>query len=97
MLILNSQNLSSITNALHTHLFLAILEGILFGGISSKERADLETVRYLHGKKKPLLYAIHNKILMEHYFPARDTTTARIPGNVFHRFSVGLSKALITC
>lgn len=97
MFILKSQNFSSITNALSTHPFLAILEGILFGRISSKEMAEPETGRYLHRTNKSFLYTIHNKILMEHYFPARATMTARIPMNIFYRFSIGLSKALITC
>lgn len=65
--------------------------------ISSKKMVELETVRYLHKTNKSLLYTTNNKILMEHYFPARATTTACIPVNVLPQFSLGLSKALISC
>lgn len=46
MVILRPQNFSGISNVLSVHLFLAILEGILLGGISSKETAELETDIY---------------------------------------------------
>lgn len=48
-------------NTVHVHLFLAILDGILFGAISSKEMVELDIVRYLHRTNKSLLYTIHNK------------------------------------
>lgn len=97
MLISNSQNFSDIINTLPVHLFPAILEGILFGGISSEGMVELETARHLDRIKKSLLYTTYNKILMEHYFPARAMTTAYIAVNGFHQFSSRLSKALITC
>lgn len=82
---------------LYVHLFPDTLEAIFFGGVSPEETVELETVRYLQGIDKSLPYALCNEILMEHYFPARTTTTARTAANMFSQFSSGLSKAPITC
>lgn len=62
--------------------------GILFWGTSSEKMLKLERARYLHRKNKSLIYTIYNKILMEHYFPARATIAAWIPVNVLHQFSL---------
>lgn len=97
MFILKSQSFSSMIATLYVRLFPDTLEGIFFGGVSPEEMVELETVRYLQGINKSWLYALYNKILMEHYFPARATTRACTSVNMFSQFSSGLSKALITC
>lgn len=97
MFLLNSQSFSSMNTTIYVHLFPDTLEAIFFGGVSPEEMVELETVKYLQGIDKSLLYALYNKILMEHYFPARATTTACTAANMFSQFSSGLSKALITC
>lgn len=46
---------------LYVHLFPDTLEAIFFGGVSPEEMVELETVRYLQGIDKSLLYALYNK------------------------------------
>lgn len=75
---------------------LFIEKGLWFGGTTSEEMTELETARYLP-RENTLKYATYNKILMEHCFPTRAPTTAGECMNVLHQFSLGLSKALITC